>query len=509
METGQLLLNGFGVALQPENLIFALIGCLVGTVVGLLPGIGGAGAIAILLPFTFNLPATPAIIMLAAIFAGTNYGGTISSVLMNVPGEAATAITCIEGYQMAKNGRAGAALSVAAIGSFFGGTIAVIGLTVAAPPLTSLALMVGPPEYFALMVLGTSLLTGLAGKSMLKALLMGVTGLILAMVGMDPTAGTPRFTFGHLELLDGVSFVPVVMGLFGVGEILLNVENPAESVFRGIVGSLMLTKQELQESIGPILRGTVIGFALGLIPGATSVIGSFISYVVESKSSKHPERFGHGAIEGVAGPETTNNSFIGANFIPLFSLGIPGTASIAMIMGGMMMNGLTPGPFLFRDHAEFVWAVIASMYIGNAMLLVLNLPLVGLWVSILKIPYSILFALILLFTIVGAYSVNNNAFDVGIMLIFGLVGYAAKKLDFPLSPLVLTLILGPLMEKNLRRSLEMSAGDFGILFSRPGSLLILSAAALFMAFSVFRIVLPRLRKSGGGGALDADMTSTS
>ncbi len=509
METAQLLLNGFSVAMQPENLIFALIGCIVGTVVGLLPGIGGAGAIAILLPFTFNLPATPAIIMLAAIFAGTNYGGTISSVLMNVPGEAATAITCIDGYQMAKNGRAGAALAVAAVGSFIGGTVSIIGLTIAAPPLTSLALKVGPPEYFALMVLGTSLLTGLAGKSMLKALLMGVLGLILAMVGMDPTAGIPRFTFGHMELLDGISFVPVVMGLFGVGEIFLNVETEVKAIYHSTVGSLLLTKQEWKDSFGPIARGTVIGFFLGLIPGATSVIASFISYVTESRSSKHPERFGHGAIEGVAGPETANNSFIGANFIPLFSLGIPGTASIAMIMGGMMMNGLIPGPFLFRDHAEFVWAVIASMYIGNVMLLILNLPLVGVWVSILKIPYSILFALILLFTIVGAYSVNNNAFDVGLMLIFGVVGYAAKKLDFPLSPLVLTLILGPLMERNLRKSLEMSAGDFGILFSRPGSLAILGFAALFLLFSVLRVWWPRLRKRGKDSMLDADMTSES
>jgi putative tricarboxylic transport membrane protein len=342
---------------------------------------------------------------------------------------------------------------------------------------------------------------------MLKALLMGVLGLILAMVGMDPTAGIPRFTFGHMELLDGVSFVPVVMGLFGVGEIFLNVETEAKAIYHSTVGSLLLTVQEWKDSIGPIIRGTVIGFLLGLIPGATSVIASFISYVIESRSSKHPERFGKGAIEGVAGPETANNSFIGANFIPLFSLGIPGTASIAMIMGGMMMNGLVPGPFLFRDHAEFVWAVIASMYIGNVMLLVLNLPLVGVWVSILKIPYSILFALILLFTIVGAYSVNNNAFDVGLMVIFGVLGYAAKKLDFPLSPLVLTLILGPLMERNLRKSLEIADGDFGILFTRPGSLAILSIAALFLALSVLRVWLPRFRSRGKDTILDADMTS--
>ncbi len=493
MESFQLLLDGFRIALQPENLLFALIGCVIGTIIGVLPGIGSAGAIAILLPFTFSLPPIPAIIMLAAIFYGTNYGGTITSVLMNVPGEAASVITCVDGYQMAKKGRGGAALAIAAIGSFVGGTIATVGLVVAAPPLTSLALKVGAPEYFALMVLGTSLLTGLAGKSMTKALLMGLLGLVLAMVGMDPTAGVPRFTFGRAELLDGLSFVPVVMGLFGVGEILFNLENPVQEVFHSAVGSLMLTATEWKESIMPIVRGTGIGFALGLIPGATSVIASFISYVAEVRSSKHPETFGAGAIEGVAGPETANNSFINANFIPLFTLGIPGTASIAMIMGGMMMNGLVPGPFLFRDHADFVWAVIASMYIGNIILLVLNLPLVGIWVKILEVPYSILFALILLFTILGSYSVNNSAFDVGIMMVFGFLGYALKKLDFPLSPLVLTLILGPLMERNLRKSLEMSDGSFAILFSRPGSLIILIVAGLFLLVSIARVYWPALK----------------
>jgi putative tricarboxylic transport membrane protein len=424
--------------------------------------------------------------MLAAIFYGTNYGGTITSVLMNMPGEAASVVTCIDGYEMAKQGRAGAALAIAAIGSFIGGTVATVGLVLSAELLTRSALKIGAPEYFALLVLGMALLTGLAGKSFLKSVMMAILGLLLATVGMDPTAGTPRFTFGRLELLDGLSFVAVVMGLFGVGEILINLEERGRSVFQKQIGSLMLTGQDLRRSAGPIARGTVVGFILGLIPGATSVIASFLSYSVETKVSKNPSRFGKGAIEGVAGPETANNSFVNANFIQLFALGIPGTASVAMIMGGMMANGLVPGPFLYRDHADFVWAVIASMYIGNVILLILNLPLVGLWVKLLDVPYSILFAVILGFTTLGAYAVSGSPFDIFLMMVFGLIGYVLKKLDFPLAPLVLTLILGPLMERNLRKSLEMGGGDFTILFDRP-----LSLAVLIIAVAV--AVLPLLR----------------
>ncbi len=498
MDTLQLLANGFLVALQPQNLLFAFIGCLLGTVIGLLPGIGSAAAIAILIPITFSLPPVPAIIMLAAIFYGTNYGGTITSVLMNTPGEAASVITCLDGYQMARQGRAGAALAIAAIGSFVGGTAATVGLVVAAPLLTGAALLVGAPEYFALMVLGTALLTGLAGKSFVKALMMGLFGLLLATVGMDPTAGTPRFTFGRVELLDGLSFVPVVMGLFGVGEILLNLERRQAYVFHEQVGSLMPTREDLRQSAGPITRGTLVGFVLGLIPGATSVIASFLSYTVETKLATRPERFGRGAIEGVAGPETANNSFVNANFIPLFTLGIPGTASIAMIMGGMMANGLVPGPFLFQEHADFVWAVIASMYVGNVILLILNLPLVGLWVKLLKLPYGILFALILGFTTLGAYAVNNSAFDVMVMALFCFLGYAFKKLDFPLAPLVLTLILGPLMERNLRKSLEMGGGDFMILVDRPLALAILVLACVAILVPLLRSSAPALMRIRDG-----------
>ncbi|HZP96661.1 MAG TPA: tripartite tricarboxylate transporter permease [Candidatus Limnocylindria bacterium] len=486
MEALELLRNGFAVAIEPQNLLFAFIGCALGTAVGVLPGIGSAAAIAILLPVTFNLAPTPAIIMLAAIFYGTNYGGTITSVLMNMPGEAASVVTCMDGYEMAKRGRAGAALAIAAIGSFIGGTVATIGLVLSAELLTRSALQVGAPEYFALLVLGMALLTGLASKSFLKSVMMAVLGLLLATVGMDPTAGSPRFTFGRLELLDGLSFVPVVMGLFGIGEILINLEVQGRSVFQKRLGSLLLTRDDIRQSVGPITRGTLVGFVLGLIPGATSVIASFLSYSLETKVSRTPERFGKGAIEGVAAPETANNSFVNANFIPLFALGIPGTASVAMIMGGMMANGLVPGPFLYRDHADFVWAVIASMYIGNVILLILNLPLVGLWVKLLDVPYSILFAAILGFTTLGAYAVSNSPFDIFVMLVFGFLGYAFKKLEFPIAPLVLTLILGPLMERNLRKSLEMGGGDFTILFDRPLSLAVLLIAAALALLPLLR-----------------------
>ncbi len=352
--------------------------------------------------------------------------------------------------------------------------------------LTRSALQVGAPEYFALLVLGMALLTGLASKSFLKSVMMAVLGLLLATVGMDPTAGSPRFTFGRLELLDGLSFVPVVMGLFGIGEILINLEVQGRSVFQKRLGSLLLTRDDIRQSVGPITRGTLVGFVLGLIPGATSVIASFLSYSLETKVSRTPERFGKGAIEGVAAPETANNSFVNANFIPLFALGIPGTASVAMIMGGMMANGLVPGPFLYRDHADFVWAVIASMYIGNVILLILNLPLVGLWVKLLDVPYSILFAAILGFTTLGAYAVSNSPFDIFVMLVFGFLGYAFKKLEFPIAPLVLTLILGPLMERNLRKSLEMGGGDFTILFDRPLSLAVLLIAAALALLPLLR-----------------------
>ncbi len=488
MDSLQNLMQGFAIALSPQYLVFAFLGSIVGTLIGVLPGVGPAAGIAILIPLTFQLDATGAIIMLCAIYYGTQYGGTITSVLLNVPGEAASAITCIDGYQMAKQGRGGPALSVAAIGSFIGGTVATLGLVLAAPPLARLALGFGPAEFFALMVLGISLVTGLAGKSMVKGLLMGSFGLLLAMIGMDPVQGSPRYTFDQVELLDGVGFVPLIMGLFGVGEILLNAEHALRPVFETKMSSLILTRKDARDSAWPIARGTAIGFLAGLIPGITGAAAAFMAYIAEKKLSKHPEMFGAGAIEGVAGPETANNSHANAAMIPLFTLGIPASPSVAVLMGAFMMNGLIPGPFLFREHGEFVWALIASMYVGNVFLLILNLPLIGVWVSILKIPYTFLFALILCFMVIGAYSINNAAFDIGLMTFFGIVGYALRKLDFPLAPAVLTLILGPLMEKSLRRALDLSQGDFSVFLTRPISAALLALAVLILLSPLFQFL---------------------
>jgi putative tricarboxylic transport membrane protein len=480
METLTLLLNGFATALQPMNLLFALVGCILGTLIGVLPGIGPSAGTAILIPVTFVLEPTPAIIMLAAIYYGAMYGGTITSVLINTPGEAASAVTCLDGYEMAKRGRAGAALAIAAIGSFVGGTVAVAALVVVALPLANLALRFGPPEFFALMTIGLAMVTGLAGRSMIRALLSAVIGLFIAMIGIDPVQGAPRFTFGVTQLLGGLNIVPVVMGLFGISEILLNVESPARQVFEAKMSTLVPTREDLRRSIGAILRGTGIGLFLGLVPGIGTMVPTFISYVAEKRVSRTPEKFGTGMIEGVAGPETANNAYANAAMIPLFTLGIPASPTLAILMGAFMMNGLVPGPLLFNQHAGFVWAVIASLVVGNIILLILNLPLIPMWVAVLKIPYSILFALILGFAVVGAYSVDSSVFGVGVMLAFGLLGYIFKKLDIPLAPFALTLILGPMMEKALRQSLEMSGGDLSVFFTRPlaATLLVLAAVVL-------------------------------
>jgi putative tricarboxylic transport membrane protein len=487
-ESFQLLLGGFATALQPMNLLFAFIGCVLGTLIGVLPGVGPAAGTAILIPVTVVLDPTGAIIMLAAIYYGAMYGGTITSVLLNVPGEAASVVTCLDGYQMAKQGRAGPALAIAAIGSFIGGSAATLGLVLLALPLTRFALSFGPPEFFALMVVGLSLVTGLAGNSLVRALLSALLGLLIAQIGIDPVMGAPRFTFGRTELLDGFGIVPVVMGLFGIGEIFLNVESKAVQVFETSMRSLIPSWRDLRDSVGPILRGTFLGFFLGLIPGVGAVVPTFLAYSVEKKLSKTPERFGQGAIEGVASPETANNSYANAALIPLFTLGIPGSPTTAILMGAFMMNGLIPGPMLFKDHAQFAWAVIASLYIGNVILVILNLPFIPVWVAVLKIPYSILMTLILAFCVIGVYSLSSSVFDIGIMLAFGLVGYAFKKLDIPTAPLVLTMILGPLMERGLRQSLEMSRGDFTILFTRPISATLLAIAALVIVTSTFRAV---------------------
>jgi len=485
---------GFSVATLPLNLLYAFIGCVLGTLIGVLPGLGPAAGTAILIPITFGLDPLGGIIMLAAIYYGAMYGGTITSVLVNVPGEAASVITCLDGYQMAKQGRGGPALGIAAIGSFIGGTFATLALMVVSLPLATFALRFGPPEIFALLVVGLSLVTGLSGRSMLAALIMTFFGLMLSMIGMDPVRGAPRFTFGVPPLYDGVGFIPVVMGLFGVGEILLSMEKPVLEVIKTKFTDLLPKRKEWGVSAGAIGRGTVIGFFLGLIPGIGAIIPTFLAYVVEKKVSKHPEKFGTGIIEGVASPETANNSYANAAMVPLLSLGIPGSPTLAVLMGAFIIHGLTPGPFLFKERPDVVWGLIASLYVGNVMLLILNLPLVGLWAKLLEIRYQFLYPGILLFCILGAYSMNQSVFDVGVMIGFGVLGYIFRKLDWPLAPTILALILGPMMERALRTSLEMSAGDITILFTRPISAVLLAVAAIVLISPAIRLLGKRAGK---------------
>ncbi|WP_087871745.1 tripartite tricarboxylate transporter permease [Arthrobacter globiformis] len=491
MDTLNELLNGFAAALTWQNLIFAFLGCLLGTVIGVLPGIGPVAGVALLIPLTLNMDATGSIIMLCAIFYGTAYGGTITSVLLNTPGEAASAITTIDGHAMTKIGKAGAALTIAAIGSFVGGTIATLGLVAAAKPLGELGLLVGPPEFFALMVVGISLLVALAGKSMVKALISGALGLLISMVGIDPVAGAPRFTFGVDRLLDGVSFVAVIVGVFGLSEILSYRKGESTVVHAPGFRSLLPTVKEWRRSAPAMARGTGIGFGLGLIPGMTGSVASLLSYGAEKKFSKYRNELGSGAVEGVAGPETANNSHANAALIPLFTLGIPASPTIAVLMGAFLQQGLTPGPTLFTEHSEIAWAIIASLFIGNLLLVLLNVPLVGLWTSILRVPSSILTALILLFMVIGAYTINFSVFDVFVMIGFGLLGLALRHLQIPLAPMVLTLVLGPLMERSLRESLEISQGDFGIFLNRPISMVLIILGALIICSPLLKLRKPK------------------
>ncbi len=492
MDTLNELLGGFAAAMTWQNLLFAFLGCLLGTIIGVLPGIGPVAGVALLIPLTMNLDATGAIIMLCAIFYGTAYGGTITSVLLNTPGEAASAITTIDGYAMTKVGKAGAALTIAAVGSFVGGTIATIGLVAAAKPLGELGLLVGPPEFFALMVVGISLLVALAGKSMVKAVISGALGLLIAMVGIDPVAGAPRFTFGMDRLLDGVSFVAVIVGVFGLSELLSHRKDTATpTVHAPNMRSLLPTGKEWRRSAPAMARGTGIGFGLGLIPGMTGSVSSLLAYGAEKKFSRHRNQLGKGAIEGVAGPETANNAHANAALIPLFTLGIPASPTIAVLMGAFLQQGLTPGPTLFTEHSEIAWAIIASLFIGNLLLLVLNVPLVGLWTSILRVPSTILTPLILLFMVIGAYTINFSVFDVFVMIGFGLLGLALRHLDIPLAPMVLTLVLGPLMERSLRESLEISQGDFGIFTSRPISAVLIGLGILIVFSPLLKFRKPK------------------
>ena len=476
------LLQGFQIALSPVNLLWCLIGSVLGTAVGVLPGLGPAATIALLLPVSMKMgsPIT-AIILMSGIFYGAMYGGSTTSILLNIPGEAASVVTCIDGYQMARKGRAGAALGVAAIGSFVAGTVGVIGLTMMAPPLAEFALKFGPPEYVALTVLGLLLATYLAGASPLRGLTMAIMGLILGSVGLDPLSGAVRFDFGVPDLQSNIDFVTIAMGLFGVGEILISLEqSEAASILTTKIKNVFPTMADLARSGWAMFRGSVIGFLVGILPGGGAVLSSLISYAVEKKVSKHPEEFGHGAIEGVAGPEAANNSAASSSFITLLTLGIPGNASTAMIFAALLIHGITPGPFLLKEHAPVFWGVVASMYIGNVMLLVLNLPLVGMWAQLLKVPYAFMAPMIMILTLVGVYSVNNSVFDIWVMLIMGVFGYLARKLQFDLGPLLLAFVLGPIMERSLRQALLMSHGSFGIFFTRPISGVLLGVAVLFV-----------------------------
>jgi putative tricarboxylic transport membrane protein len=489
MEIFHHLLFGLQVAVQPINLVFCFIGVLIGTLVGVLPGLGPVAAISLLLPATFHAPPVASIIMLSGIYYGAMYGGSTTSILVNIPGEAASVVTTIDGYQMARQGRAGAALGISAFGSFIAGTLGVIGLAFLAPPLARVALKFGPPEYFSLMILGLTVLTFLAGGSMVKSLMMACVGVIIGNIGLDLVAAQPRFTFGLDILLDGVGLVPLVMGLFGVSEVLLNIEEKLDkqTVFETKVKGLLPNRKDWRESILPIIRGSVLGFFLGILPGGGAVISSFVSYGVEKRLSRHPEEFGKGAIAGVAGPEAANNSATAGAFIPLLTLGLPSNAVMAILLGALMIYGMPPGPNLISAHPQLFWGTIASMYIGNIMLLVLNLPLIGLWVKILKIPYPILFPLILLFCLIGAYSLNSNVMEVGLMIFFGLFGYLMKKFKYDGAPLVLAMVLGPLLDNSLRQSLLMSGGSAMIFLTRPICLAVFSAVIVILILPVLKL----------------------
>ncbi len=489
MDVLQNLMLGFQVAFQPQNLVFCFIGVLAGTLIGVLPGIGPVTGIALLIPITFEMNATTALITMAGVYYGAMYGGSTTSILINVPGESSSVMTALDGYQMARQGRAGPALGMAALGSFIAGTFAIIVLMFIAPPLANLGLKFGPPEYFALTFMGLTLVTSLTGKSMIKGLMAGVFGLLMATVGIDAATGSARFTFGSLELLDGMSFIAVTVGLFALPEVLINVEEPMEQVFlkaKLSLRSLLPNRQDWKDSAGAITCGSILGFLIGTLPGAGATVASFLSYATEKKLSKHPEKFGTGIIEGVAGPESANNAASGGALVPLLTLGIPGSASTAVMMGALMIHGVRPGPALFTQNSEFVWGFIASMYVGNIMLLVLNLPLVGLWVSMLRVPYRILMPLIVAISTVGVFATETSMFDVWLMLGFGILGYWMRKLDFPAAPVVLALVLGPMVEMSLRQSLTISHGDLMIFFTRPISAVLTSVALLSLFVPLFR-----------------------
>ena len=488
MENLHSLLYGFSVALQPNNLFLVFVGCFLGTLVGVLPGIGPVGAISILLPLTFQMTPTGSIIMLAGIYYGVMYGGSTTSILVNVPGETASVVTCMDGYQMARQGRAGSALGIAAFGSFIAGTIGLIGLQFIAEPLSAIALKFGPPEYFAIILLGFTFVTYLSHGSMIKAGIMAFLGLVLSTVGLDPINSQQRMTFGVLNLFEGLGVAPIAMGLFGVAEVFNNMEKTISTkILKVKMKNLFPTKLDWLQSKWAILRGTLIGFFLGILPGGGPVLSTFIAYGVEKRVAKNPERFGRGAIEGVASPESANNSATSTSFIPLMTLGIPPNVVLAVLYGAFLIHGILPGPLLIKEHPDVFWGLLGSMYIGNVMLLILNLPLIPLWVQVLRIPDRVLYPLILLFCVIGAYCINNNVFDIFVMVIFGIAGYLFKKFGYEGAPLILGLVLGPMFEVNLRRSLLISQGNFSIFFTRPIALTAIVVCVLLLLFNIYQV----------------------
>ena len=508
-EALQGLADGFAAALTPTNLFWAFFGVTAGTLVGVLPGLGPPATIAILLPLSVNLEPATGLIMMAGIYYGAKYGGSTTSILLNIPGEDASVVTTFDGYQLARQGRAGPALGIAAIGSFIAGTVGLIGLTFLAPAVAELAVIFGPPEYAGLMILGLSLVVLLAGASKLKGLVSGIFGFLLSTVGLDLFSGRLRFTGGRIELANGIEFVALSIGLFAIGEVMVNVEQETGYQLFKVprrLKELFPSRQDMKDSSGAIAQGSILGFFIGALPGAGSTVASFISYAVAKRVSRRPELFGKGAIEGVAAPESANNSATAGAFIPLLTLGIPGSASTAIMLGALFLYGLQPGPLFFTENPDVVWPIIASMFIGNLVLVVLNLPLVPVFASILRIPYQILYPGIIVISIVGVYSINNSMFDVWVLVVFGLLGYVMRKTDFPTAPLVLTFVLGPLFEQAVRRSLIISQGSPSIFITRPWAVMFLVITVLL---TLGPTVLARIRSRPGkvADALGGDRES--
>ena len=498
--------QGFALALTPQNLLWVLVGVVVGMVIGVLPGLGPAPTIALLLPITYTMSPEAAVILLAGIYYGSMYGGTITSVLLKLPGEAASVVTAIDGHQMARQGRAGSALGIAAIGSFIGGTVAILGLTLLAVPLARLAVKAGPPEYAALTLLGILFAVYLGTGRRVHAMVSALAGLLFATVGQDPIIGSSRFSFGITELLGGLDFVAIAMGLFGVGEILYNLESEmGEGLISKKLGRVLPTRSDMRESGGAIARGSVLGFLIGILPGGGGVVSSLASYGVEKRLSKTPERFGKGAIQGVAGPETANNASSNAAFVPLLTLGLPSNVVLAMIFGALLLQGITPGPMLINDHPGVFWGVIASMYIGNVILLVLNLPLVGVFIQLLRVRIGILGPLAVLVTMCGVYSLNNSVADMWVVLAFGLLGYLMRKTGFEPGPMVLAFVLGVILERSFRQSLILGGGDLSIFVVRPVSAVLLALVAIVLVVEI--VGMARAIKQGEARHGDA-MAST-